>query len=109
MSEATKKTKKKESKKKGSDRKKILMVSLVVLVLLGFGLVPGMVRINKKKKVWEAQKEVMIGRWEEMGLSEEEINKRMESFNRIPGERPMIGERLGIGEESKMKMMRMTR
>ncbi len=77
--------------KKGASKKWITIGLIVIVAFVGFRYFSARNRASVKREAFETQRQVMIAHWEGQGLSDEEIQLKLEDLRQ---------ERIDSGERS---------
>ncbi len=80
----------KKTKKKSNAKLWIIGILIALLAFAGFKFYSFRQDTNKRFEVAQQQRDIMIDSWREQGLSDEEIEERLENFrkDRSSGDRP---------------------
>ena len=82
--------KNKETNKKGFVKKGIIVVVITLLSFAGYKYISAKKQVNQRRSAFDTQRQVMIEFWEGQGLSDEEIQLKL---NDLRQERIDNGER----------------
>ncbi len=90
---------KSKNKKKSPFLKWVLIVSVIGALFIGYRYFQAKKSMDERRAAIEEQRQVLIESWETQGLSEEEIQEKLDSIrpSGVPeGERPGGGNGMGI-------------